>query len=104
MKMKKIKIIPVKWIPDKHDTDGDGVPNYKDCVPWDSKRQHFKPFGVYSIGNNRYAVYQQQLMGAGYVKRGKPLFVGTEYEAKQFINQIPVNPESYDAETSIFER
>ena len=32
--MRRTKIIPVKWIHDQHDTDQDGVPNYRDCEPW----------------------------------------------------------------------
>ena len=32
--MKRTPIIPIKWIHDQHDTDQDGVPNYKDCNPW----------------------------------------------------------------------
>jgi len=29
--MKRTKIIPVRWIPENHDSDLDGVPNYRDC-------------------------------------------------------------------------
>ena len=29
--MKRTKVIPIKWIDEGHDTDRDGVPNYRDC-------------------------------------------------------------------------
>jgi len=29
--MKRTSIIPIKWINEQHDTDRDGVPNYRDC-------------------------------------------------------------------------
>jgi len=40
--IKSYKPKPIKkiWINEKHDTDGDGVPNFRDCVPWDPRRQH----------------------------------------------------------------
>ena len=94
--MKKVKILPIKWVEEKHDTDGDGFPNCKDCDPWNPHKDS-SPFGVYYIGNDKYGVYQQQLMGASNVKRGKPLFIGTKFEANQFLGQIPPNPEFYDA-------
>lgn len=29
--MEKMPVIPIKWINEMHDSDGDGVPNYRDC-------------------------------------------------------------------------
>ena len=37
--MKTTKIIPVRWIPDNHDSDWDGVPNYRDCEPFNPNKQ-----------------------------------------------------------------
>ena len=37
--MKKVKIIPIKWVPEKHDTDRDGVPNWSDCNPFNPFEQ-----------------------------------------------------------------
>jgi len=39
--MKKIPIIPIKWIPDSHDSDWDGVPNYRDCQPFNPNKQDY---------------------------------------------------------------
>jgi len=38
-RIEKTKIIPVKWIPDNHDSDWDGVPNYRDCQPFNPNKQ-----------------------------------------------------------------
>ena len=38
--MRRNHIIPVRWIHDQHDTDQDGVPNYRDCDPWNPHKQH----------------------------------------------------------------
>lgn len=32
--VKPLKIKKVQWAPEYHDTDQDGVPNYRDCNPW----------------------------------------------------------------------
>lgn len=37
--MKKMKIIPIRLIQENHDTDWDGVPNYRDCQPLNPLRQ-----------------------------------------------------------------
>ena len=37
--LRRTKIIPVKWIPDNHDSDWDGVPNYRDCQPFNPNKQ-----------------------------------------------------------------
>jgi len=42
--MKKVKIIEVKpmkinWVNERHDTDGDMIPNYFDCNPWNPNEQ-----------------------------------------------------------------
>lgn len=36
--MKRTPIIPIKWINEQHDTDQDGVPNYRDCNPWNPRK------------------------------------------------------------------
>jgi len=38
-RIKQTKIVPVKWIPDNHDSDWDGVPNYRDCQPFNPNKQ-----------------------------------------------------------------
>ena len=37
--MKRTKVIPINWINEGHDTDLDGVPNFRDCNPW-NPREH----------------------------------------------------------------
>ena len=37
--MKRTKIVPVKWIPDNHDSDWDGVPNCIDYQPFNPNKQ-----------------------------------------------------------------
>jgi len=92
--MKKVKIIPVRWIPEKHDTDADGTPNYKDCDPW-NPHKHARPFGIYPVGNNKYGVYQQTTLGASTVRKGNPVFVGSLYEAEEYLKQLAENPAFY---------
>ena len=43
IKMKQTPIIPIKWIHDQHDTDQDGVPNYRDCDPWNPRYHGIRP-------------------------------------------------------------
>lgn len=38
--MKKTPIIPIKIIKELHDTDWDGVPNYRDCQIFNPHKQH----------------------------------------------------------------
>jgi hypothetical protein len=38
-KIVKVKTIPIRWVNEKHDTDRDGLPNYKDCNPWNPHEQ-----------------------------------------------------------------
>lgn len=41
--MKKIKVIPITWVPEKHDSDNDGIPNFADCNflnPFEQGRVH----------------------------------------------------------------
>ena len=92
--MKKVKVIPVKWIPEKHDTDGDGVPNWKDCDPINPKK-HANPFGMFPIGSKRYAIYRQTTMGASTVRVGDPLFVGSWADAERYLKQMNSNPQAY---------
>ena len=35
----RLKIIPIRWVNERHDTDRDGVPNWRDCNPWNPKKQ-----------------------------------------------------------------
>ena len=37
--MRRTKIVPVKWIPDNFDSDWDGVPNHRDCEPFNPNKQ-----------------------------------------------------------------
>ena len=54
--MKQTPIIPVKWIHDQHDTDQDGVPNYRDCDPW-NPHEHKKGMSWEDLG---YSGYKQK--------------------------------------------
>jgi len=38
-RIKRTKIVPVRWVPDNFDSDWDGVPNYRDCEPFNPNRQ-----------------------------------------------------------------
>ena len=38
-RIKKTKIVSVRWIPDNFDSDWDGVPNYRDCQPFNPNKQ-----------------------------------------------------------------
>ena len=38
------KIIPIRLIPEYHDTDFDGVPNYRDCNPWNPHEHIFEKY------------------------------------------------------------
>ena len=40
--LKRTKIIPIRLIQENHDSDWDGVPNNRDCVWYDSRRQDWK--------------------------------------------------------------
>ena len=95
--MKKIKILPVRWIPEKHDTDGDGVPNCKDCNPWNPHKQG-KEYGIFQIDTNEYGhgvygIFKQKHMGASIVKSGSPVFIGSKEECQMQLSKIPYNPE-----------
>jgi len=37
--LKRTKIVPVRWIDEQHDSDLDGVPNFRDCNPWNPHEQ-----------------------------------------------------------------
>lgn len=102
--MKKEKIIPVKWVPEKHDTDWDNVPDYKDCEPLNPRKQDFKPYGVFQLEKNLWGVFAQRLMGASYIREGKPFFVGTKYECQKYLQQIPKTAEQYDTSISEYQR
>ena len=41
--MRRTKIIPIRLIQANHDTDWDGVPNYRDCQPLNPLRQDNLP-------------------------------------------------------------
>ena len=101
--MKKVKVIPVKWIPENHDVDFDGRPDRKDCKPLDPKKQH-QPYGCHQVERNLWGVFAQKLMGASYIRQGKPFFIGTKYECKKYLEQIPKTAEQYDASVSVYQR
>ena len=42
-RIKRTKIVPVRWISENHDSDLDGVPNYRDCQWWNPNRQDITP-------------------------------------------------------------
>jgi len=39
--MKRTKIIPVRRVPENHDSDWDGVPNYRDCQPFNHNKRNY---------------------------------------------------------------
>jgi len=41
--MRRTPIIPIRLMPEYHDTDRDGVPNYRDCNPW-NPHEHEKRY------------------------------------------------------------
>lgn len=86
--MKKLKIIPLKWVNEKHDTDGDKVPNFRDCNPW-NPHKHASPYGIYPMIGGRFGVYKQTTLGATAIKKGNPVFVGRLSEAEAYLREIP---------------
>jgi len=77
--MKRTKIIPIKWIPENHDTDWDGVSNYRDCQPFNPNRQDKKSKkkkevlhmeGDVSLGNGFYYKKLKSIVSA-HEKKGK---------------------------------
>ena len=38
-RIRRTKIIPIRWIDEQHDSDLDGVPNYRDCQPFNPRKQ-----------------------------------------------------------------
>jgi len=103
--MRKEKIIPIRWVPEKHDTDWDGVPDCKDCQPLNPNKQDSNPeYGIFQLGQKEWGVFAQQLVGVSYRKRGKPFFVGSKYECGEFIKRIPQPETLYDSEVSTYQR
>ena len=101
--MKKEKIIPIKWVPEKHDSDWDGVPDCEDCEPLNPRKQH-KPYGIFQVERKLWGVFEQKLMGASYIRQGKPFFLGTKRDCQKYLEQIPKTAEQYDASVSQYQR
>ena len=103
--MKREKVIPIRWVPEHHDIDFDGVPDYRDCEPLNPRKQDANPeYGAFQVGRDKWGVFAQQLVGVSYRKRGKPFFVGSKYECQEYIKRLPQPETLYDAEVSSYER
>ena len=46
--MRRTKIIPIRLVQANHDTDWDGVPDYKDCQPLNPRKQEDVPSTPYA--------------------------------------------------------
>lgn len=44
--MKRTSIIPIKWINEGHDSDWDKVPNFRDCQPFNPRKQHMDKYHI----------------------------------------------------------
>ena len=75
--MKRTKIIPIKWIPENHDTDWDGVSNYRDCQPFNPNRQGKFHTSRFFTKSTR---YQDPSMRKSYVERKNQI---QEFSIKQ---------------------
>ena len=57
-RIKRTKIIPIRWIDEQHDSDLDGVPNYRDCQPFNPKKQDKKILMYYGNKEAGYGITQ----------------------------------------------
>jgi len=82
--MKKIKIVPTKWIPENHDVDWDGVPDRKDCKPFD-KTQHGLRYEI--IRKNGKCTVKDTLTN-------EDVFEGSEFQCDKFITHMYLGKEA----------
>ncbi len=82
--MKKTKIVPIKWIPENHDVDWDGVPDRKDCKPFD-KHRHILHYEL-KEENGKYSVKDTWT--------NEDIFKGNKIECDNVITKIYLGKET----------